>query len=167
MNERTKRRIVERKIVEKLLQGIGVNRVCRELKIGKRKVQETRQKAWEAGYLDGSTPIPGYPESLFPDPYDGRALKESQGWKELTPHVEWIRERLEHGWHAVTVYEELPVKVTRSSFYRFLAKHGLTRELHRQALRVVPEIVHTPGEVPGSFYPVPDRLLLPCTRSSA
>ncbi len=146
MNERTKRRIVERKIVEKLLQGIGVNRLCRELKIGKRKVQETRQKALEVGYLDGSTPIPGYPEALFPDPCDGRALKESQGWKELTPHVEWIRERLKHGWHAVTVYEELPVKVTRSSFYRFLAKHGLTQELHRQALRVVPEIVHTPGE---------------------
>jgi hypothetical protein len=85
MNRQTKRRIVEGKIVEKLLQGTSVNRICRELKV-------------------------------------------------------------ESNWHAVTVYEELPVKVTRSCFYRFLAKQGLTKELHRQQLRVVPEIVHAPGE---------------------
>ncbi|MEN9845722.1 MAG: hypothetical protein RIS36_869 [Pseudomonadota bacterium] len=60
MNTRTKRRIVERKIVEKLREGIGVNRICRELKVGKRRVQDTRQRALEAGYLDGSTPIPAY-----------------------------------------------------------------------------------------------------------
>lgn len=146
MNARTKRRIVERKIVEKLLQGIGINRICRELKVGKRKVKDTRQRALEAGYLDGSKALPAYPEAIFPDPCDGRTVKESQGWKELTPHLAWIKERLANGWHAVTVYEELPVKVTRSCFYRFLAKRGLTSELHRQALRVVPEIVHTPGE---------------------
>lgn len=146
MNTRTKRRIVERKIVEKLLQGVGANQICRELGVGKRRVKETRQRALAAGYLDGSTPIPAYPEALFPDPVDGRTQKESQGWKELTPHLEWIKERLESNWHAVTVYEELPVKVTRSCFYRFLAKHGLTKELPRQALRVVPEIVHAPGE---------------------
>lgn len=146
MNTRTKRRIVERKIVEKLREGVGINRICRELKVGKRKVQDTRQRAHEAGYLDGSTPMPAYPEALFPDPPDGRAQKESQGWKELTPHLEWIKERIESNWHAVTVYEELPVKVTRSCFYRFLAKQGLTKALHRQEHRVVPEIVHTPGE---------------------
>ena len=137
---------MERKIVEKLLEGAGVNRICRELKVGKRRVSNTQQRALEAGYLDGSTPIPAYPEALFPDPPDGRAHKESQGWKELTLHLEWIKERLESNWHAVTVYEELPVKVTRSCFYRFLAKQGLTKGLHRQQLRVVPEIVHTPGE---------------------
>jgi hypothetical protein len=49
MNTRTKRRIVERKIVEKLLEGTGVNRICRELKVGKRRVQDTRQRAL-AGY---------------------------------------------------------------------------------------------------------------------
>ena len=146
MNTQTKRRIVERKIVEKLLQGTSVNRICRELKVGKRRVKDTRQRGLEAGYLDGSIPMPAYPETLFPDPLDGRAQKESQGWKELTPHLEWIKERLESNWHAVTVYEELPVKVTRSCFYRFLAKQGLTKELHRQQLRVVPEIVHAPGE---------------------
>jgi transposase len=146
VNTRTKRRIVERKIVEKLREGVGINRICRELKVGKRKVQDTRQRAHEAGYLDGSTPMPAYPEALFPDPPDGRAQKESQGWKELTPHLEWIKERLESNWHAVTVYEELPVKVTRSCFYRFLAKQGLTKALHRQEQRVVPEIVHAPGE---------------------
>jgi transposase len=146
VNTRTKRRIVERKIVEKLLEGTGVNRICRELKVGKRRVQNTRQRALEAGYLDGSTPIPAYPEALFPDPADGRALKESLGWKELTPYLEWIKERLESNWHAVTVYEELPVAVTRSCFYRFLAKQGLTKALHRQEQRVVPEIVHMPGD---------------------
>jgi hypothetical protein len=44
---------VERKIVEKLREGIGVNRICRELKVGKRRVKDTCQRALEAGYLDG------------------------------------------------------------------------------------------------------------------
>jgi len=49
------------------------------------------------------------------------------------------------GWHAVTVYEELPVKVARSSFYRFLTRHKLN-DRGRAFRRVVPEIVHLPGE---------------------
>ena len=52
MNTQTKRRIVESKVVEKLLDGTRVNRIFRELKVGKRRVKDTRQLALEAGYAD-------------------------------------------------------------------------------------------------------------------
>jgi transposase len=49
----------------------------------------------------------------------------------------------------VAVYEELPAsvreKAPRSNFYRFLEHHGLSRTGGRPS-RVVPEIVHEPGE---------------------
>jgi len=136
---------MERKIVELLLTGAGPNRISRELKVSKRRLIMVRAKAEEAGYLDGSRALPPYPEALFPDTVDARALKTSATWKELETHLPWIRERLEGGWHAVTVYEELPIKVPRSSFYRFLIRHRLN-EKGRALRRVVPEIVHAPAE---------------------
>lgn len=136
---------MERKIVERLVLGDGVKKICRELRVGKERVRAVRAKAGAAGYLDGTAPVPAYPEALFPDVADGRSTRGSSAWHELEPHREWIRERLVAGWHAVTVYEELPVKVPRSNFYRFLEHHGLSR-LGEAPSRVIPEIVHEPGE---------------------
>jgi len=145
MNTKNRRRYVERKIVEKLVSGVRLNRICKELQVGKRRAMMVRAKAEEAGYLDGRNELPPFPEALFPDVIDGRTLKVSDTWRKLEEHLPWIRERLESGWHAVTVYEQLPISVPRSSFYRFIIRHKLDGA-GRALRRVVPEIVHAPGE---------------------
>ena len=145
MNWNARRRQMERKIVEKLRLGIGVNQITRELSIGKRRVMSVRGKAQERGYLDCERELPRYPEALFEDEADRRSKRKSEHWQALEGQLEWIKDRLASGWHAVTVYEELSAKVPRSSFYRFLARHDLNQE-GLEARRVVPEIVHLPGE---------------------
>jgi hypothetical protein len=144
MTARTKRRLMERKIVEQLLAGSSLAGICRTLKVSRRKVRAVRAMADEAGYLSG-TPLPPYPEALFPETPDGRSVRISPAWQELEMHLPWIKDRLDAGWHAVTVFEELPIKVKRSSFYRFLLRHHL-EERGKSLRRVVPEIVHRPGE---------------------
>lgn len=145
---------MDRKIVEMLVSGAGVNLVGRTLHVGKARIRRLRQEAWERGYLSatggrGVVPLPAPPEVIFPDPVDGRALQISVEHRELACHEEWIRDRLQTGWLAVTVFEELPAAVravvSRSSFYRYLERAKLNRigETYR---RVVPEIVHQPGE---------------------
>jgi hypothetical protein len=136
---------MDRKIVQQLLAGSGLNQITRELQVSKRRVMKVRAQADEAGYLDGSRELPAYPEALFSDQVDGRTQRSSGVWQELEKHLPWIRERLDAGWHAVTVFEELPIQVPRSNFYRFLQRHSLD-ELGRSTRRVVPEIVHRPGE---------------------
>jgi len=145
MDRVSKRRVMERKIVEYLRAGVSLNRTCRELGVSKRRVVRMRALADEAGYLDGAVALPPYPEALFPDVVDGRSKRKPENWRLLDDHQGWIRERLEAGWHAVTVYEELPIRVRRSSFYRYLARHRLN-DVGRSIRRVVPEIVHRPGE---------------------
>ncbi len=141
---------MDRKIVELLIQGTGVNEIGRNLRVSKSRIRRLREQAKEHGYLNeeglkGSVALPRYPEAIFPEPVDGRSLRLSEHHKLLEPHRGWIQERLEAGWHAVTVFEELPVKdVTRSSFYRYLERHRLNRI--GESYRVVPEIVHKPGE---------------------
>ena len=113
---------MDRKIVELLIQGIGINEISRSLHIAKRRVRMLQKKAVESGYLDeackaGKTTLPPYPESLFPECLDGRTLHLSESHQVLEPHRAWIEERLEAGWHLVTVYEELPVKgISRPKF---------------------------------------------------
>ena len=136
---------MERKIVQWLLLGQGPNRIARELRVSKHRVMMVRAKAEEAGYLDGSSGLPPYPEALFPETVDGRSLRVSAAWQELEQYTDWIRERLNAGWHAVTVHEELPLEISRSSFYRFIERHRLN-ELGKSTRRVVPEIIHEPGE---------------------
>ena len=117
MKAQARRRIMERKIVELLLLGSGVNQICRDLHISKRRLRYVRVKEEEAGYLDGRTPLPAYPEALFPDQEDGRTSKGSSKWAELLPHKPWIKDRSEAGWHKITVFEELHLDESyRSSF---------------------------------------------------
>jgi transposase len=150
MTGQTRRRMMDRKIVEMLRRGMGVNAIAQHLHVAKRRIRGVRGKAVEHGYLDadgtpGSVALPAYPEALFPDTVDGRRLRLSESHQVLEPHHDWIREHLQAGWHAVTVFEELPVEgVSRSSFYRFLERHQLNRL--GESYRVVPEIRHAPGE---------------------
>lgn len=137
---------MERKIVESLLSGRGFNATCKLLCVGRNRVSHVREKAREYGYLDGSRPIPQYPEAIFPDPVDGRCIKRSETDEQLQKHKEWIKERLETGWHPITVLEELSVEVGRSSFYRFLHRHNLVEVGENARRRIIPEIIHAPGE---------------------
>ena len=144
MNSR--RRLMERKVVEELVCGKGFNAICRDLKIGRNRVRHIREKAREYGYLDGSKSIPVYPEALFPDPVDGRSLKKSELDLELEKHKGWIKDRLEAGWQPITVYEELPVSVGRSSYYRFLHRHRLIEIGSSSRRGIIQEIIYEAGE---------------------
>jgi transposase len=142
--------MMERKIVEMLRGGASVKGVARQLHVAKRRVRALRERAQKQGYLEadgrpGKVGLPPYPEAIFPDPVDGRSERSSEAHQLLEPHRGWIQERLEAGWHAVTVWEELPVAgIRRSSFYRFLKRHRLNRL--GESYRVVPEIRHRAGE---------------------
>ena len=150
MKRAGRRILMERKIVELLISGAGVNYVTRTLHVSKTRVRRLREQAKEHGYLDvegkkGLAALPRYPEAVFPDGTDGRALQISEPQRQLDGCRAWMEERLQAGWHAVTVHEELPVKVGRSSFYRYLEREKLDR-IGESYRRVVPEIVHRPGE---------------------
>lgn len=145
ISRRQRERIVSRKIVEALIAGKSGNEIMRTLHVGKAKVTRAKKQAALAGYLDGTTPLPPFPEPLFPDVPDRRSLKTSDVDVALIEHVTWIEDRLNAGWHAISIFEELPIPVKKSSFYRFLERHGLGAKRKSHG-RVVPEIIHKPGE---------------------
>ena len=136
---------MDRKIVELLVAGKSTRQILVELRIGSGRLSKVKALAREYGYLDKRVAIPPYPELLFPDRSDRRQLRGSESDLELQKKQEWILERLHAGWRPITVYEELGVPIARSSFYRFLNRHGILR-LGEKQRRVVPEIIHRPGE---------------------
>lgn len=145
-----RRRIVDRKIVEAFIAGKGRKAIKKELHVGSDRVKRVRELAIEYGYIKedmgvGSVKLPPFPEAIFPDPVDGRSLIISESHKSLMPYLPWMKERMTAGWHAISVFEELPIKVSRSSFYRFIYRHNIF-ELGKSTRRVIPEIVHKPGE---------------------
>jgi Integrase core domain len=135
---------VDRKIVELLIQGKTGRYIKETLKIGWKRFARVKAQAEEFGYINGGKPLPPFPESLFPDPVDKRTLKKSDPDILLLEKKDWITDHLQGGWRPVTVWEEIGVSVTKSSFYRFLHRHGLFDT--GRAYRVIPEIVHKPGE---------------------
>jgi hypothetical protein len=139
---------MDRKIVELLLQGKSSREVMRALGVGDRRVRKAKVMAEEYGYIGQlpATPLPAYPAALFADGPDGRGSKNSEANALMCLRKDWITERLAAGWHPITVYEELGIRVGRSSFYRFLHRHDLIAINENMRRRVVPEIVHQPGE---------------------
>jgi hypothetical protein len=97
------------------------------------------------GYLDG-TPLPPYPMAIFEYKEALSSAPASEVDKVLLEHVEWIKAKRELEWHWVTILEELPVKVSSSSFYRFLKRRNVNHDSINTYKRVVPEIIHAPGE---------------------
>lgn len=144
----TGRRRMDHSIFALLLLKRGMKSICKELHVGKERVREVREKARGLGYLDGSAKPPLAPLPLFPDPVDGRSLRTSEQDAALYEEIDWITERLTVGWKPITVFEELPVKdVSRSSFYRFMDRHGLYKIA--QGLKdpvLTAPIIHEPGE---------------------
>jgi hypothetical protein len=146
VQELTRRRLLDRKIVQYLIEGKGHRFIKQQLGIGSGRLEKVKQLAEQHGYLSGC-PLPAYPEALFADRSDGRTQQRSDTDRLLGEQVGFIEERLNAGWSPITVWEELPIRVTRSSFYRFLERHELMKLVRgAKALRVVPEIVHAPGE---------------------
>jgi len=137
---------MERKTLEAILQQKSNPEICQLFKTGARKVRRIRYLAEDYGYLSGANSIPPYPEALFPNQEEQDKRVASPVDELLLKRKDWIVERLKAQWHPITVFEELGFKVGRSSFYRFLLRHNLTRLSLSNNKRVVPEIVHTPGE---------------------
>lgn len=137
---------MDRKVVEYLAAGKSQRWIRQALKVGDRRLRRLKRQAEDAGYLSGR-PLPPYPEALFSDPLDRRTERSSDADAALLTKKTWIGDRLQAGWRPVTVLEELDVAISKSSFYRFLHRHGIA-ELgkHYRTARVVPEIVHEPGE---------------------
>jgi hypothetical protein len=135
--------MIDRKIIEGLRSNKSHRALCREFKVGGRRVSKVEKLASQAGYLDGSVPLPPFPEALFEEKARGTS-PQSDPDQALEPYKDWILERIAAGWHKVTILEELPIKPGRSSFYRFLKRHNLSAPSAPE--RVVPEIVHKPGE---------------------
>lgn len=135
---------MERKVVEYLIEGASQRWIIKHLKVGDRRLRKIAEQAKVLGYLSG-TAMPSYPAAIFPDPADLRTQKSSEADKLLLLKRDWILDRLQVGWRPITVFEECGLDVTRASFYRFLHRHELDR-VGRSARRVVPEIVHGPGE---------------------
>lgn len=134
---------MDRKIVELLLARKSENYIMEALRVGRRRVKRARGEAELAGYFAG-TPLPQYPEAVFPDPADRRREKISDNDAILQEHLAWMQDRLQSGWQPITVWEELPLRMPRSSFYRFLERHKLYRL--GESFRHTPEIMHEPGE---------------------
>jgi hypothetical protein len=137
---------VDRKIVQYLIEGKSHRFIKEQLHIGSSRLDKVKQLAEQHGYTSGRA-LPSYPQALFADRSDGRTQQRSDTDRLLSEHIGFIEERLNAGWRPITVWEELPIAVTRSSFYRFLERHDLLKlACGAKALRVVPEIVHAPGE---------------------
>jgi transposase len=151
MNAPASEKRMERKIVELLKSGKSQNEIVKILGVGDRRVRRVKKMAETWGYIgtESPIPIPPFPEDIFPDaaPSVPPDKPVSEPDLILRSKMDWIKERLISGWHPITVYEELNESVSRSSFYRFLSRHDLDHlgEKERDA-RVVPEIVHSPGE---------------------
>lgn len=147
---------VDRKIVEGLGNGRSLTWLTKSTGKGKGYVIKIRDQALERGYIElatevgskekrftfGPTPLPPFPEALFPF-HDGRSGKLADTDVALEPHRDWLKERLDAGWSPQSIFEELPCAVPRSNFYRYLDRHQL-RAAFRS--RNVIELVHEPGE---------------------
>ncbi|MGE3680328.1 MAG: IS21 family transposase [Bdellovibrionales bacterium] len=136
---------MERRVIELRVAGFTQRQICKKLKKGDRKVRQILEKAEAFGYLTG-TPLPVAPLAVFPEPPPAAVISASDVDELLMKYRTWIEERLVIGWSKVTVWEELPMQVGRSSFYRFLERHKLHRIGERGTSRLTPEIVHQPGE---------------------
>lgn len=145
---------VDRAIVEGLRSGKTLNYLVKNLGRSKGYVLKIRSLALEQGYVVeatesgqkrysiGGANLPPFPEALFPL-RDGRSNRTQETDQVLMPHLAWIKERFELNWTTQSIYEELPVALPRSNFFRFINRNGL-RSL--PVSRNVIELIHAPGE---------------------
>ena len=148
MNRFMRKCAVDRKIVENILMKKSFNEISKLLKVGKKRIRSVNHQAKKMGYFDG-TPMPPPPAKIFEYP-DRKKYPQGEAETLLLKHKDWIKKKLyQDGWTQITVYEELEIpdneKPALSSFYRFLNNHGLKKSDNKSS-RVIPEIIHAPGE---------------------
>lgn len=137
--------LTDRKIVQELIAGKSNRQLSKEYQICHKKIAKSKRLAVEAGYLDGKVELPPYPEHPFPEMLSSR-LRYSENDLLLLPYIDWIKDRLNTGWHKVTFFEELPIRIPRAIFYRFLKRHNLYSADQNRKERIIPEIFHEPSE---------------------
>ena len=139
--------VMDRKIVQLLIQKKSFNKISKQLHVSKKRVRQIHDMAKEIGYFDGKS-MPEYPEAIFNYPAKVISKEISEVDTGLLKKVEWIKDRREAGWHLITIWEELDIKVTKASFYRFIKRHRLDedKEKGRCRIKVTSEIVHAPAE---------------------
>lgn len=162
---------VDRKIVEGLISGRSLTFLTKSLGKSKGYVSKIRDLALVHEYIEpivtdgqaklftaGRKSFPPFPESLFPF-RDGRSEKLFDTDLLLDPKRDWIKERLELQWSPQTIFEELPIPVARSNFYRYLHRQNL---MTSQTSRNVIELIHEPGECLqvdwGKLFDVVDKI---------
>jgi hypothetical protein len=137
--------LLERKIVQEIIAGKSNRQISMDYSVCHKKVAKIKKLAEEAGYLNNQVPLPPYPENPFPGVFQSR-----QGYSDnehnLLPLLDEIKEKLNAGWHKISIYENISISVSRSSFYRFLIKYNLLAQHEKQQKRLIPEIYHEPGE---------------------
>lgn len=105
------------------------------------------RSGWNSGDYNSPLRLPVYPAALFPsEAHVVASGRSSEPALLLQSKRDWIVDRLQAGWHPITIFEELSLPIGRSSFYRFLQRHQLQELGARARTRVIPEIVHQPGE---------------------
>lgn len=150
MNKSTRMLIMDRKIIERLIDGNSFNSIERDLKVGKRRIKRLYSKALSAGYITLLRPLPPFPEKIFTEKIDSTEAKRNSTKSPydnlLLPYIENIKIKIQLEYRPVTILEELPIKISPSSFYRFIKRHGLEFK-KKKILGVIPEIFTPPGEV--------------------
>lgn len=145
--------LMDRKIVEAFRSGSSTSKIAKDLDKSKGYVIKLRGLAIEYGYIEKisddpllfrrtSRELPPFPEAVFTIT-DNRQSRLADTDDILDPHKAWIKERLSAGWSPQTIFEELPVGVPRSNFYRYLGRHELRLA---PEMRHSPEIISAPGD---------------------
>ena len=84
MTQISRRRMMERKIVEMLVAGTGVNQIAGQLHVSKSRIRRLRELAKQYRYLDdagqpGQVRLPSYPEAIDGTSKKTLAVKVSAG----------------------------------------------------------------------------------------
>jgi len=148
MDRFTRKCLMDRKIVQLLIEGKSFNKISKGQKVSKKRIRQIYSMAQAKGYLSGH-PLPVYPEAIFDYQIPLKSGPVSDADSELLGQLEWIKNRREAGWRLVTIWEELPLKdISKASFYRFIKRHHIDedKEKIRCRMKVTSEIIHGPGE---------------------
>ena len=105
LKKEIKNMLTDRKIVQELIAGKSNRVISIEFKICHKRVARLKKLAFEYGYLDKKIELPPYPEHPFPN-FLKQTTIFSENEERLLPYITWINERLNSGWHKVTVFEE-------------------------------------------------------------
>jgi hypothetical protein len=99
--DRFKRKLLmDRKIVQSLIEGQSFNKISKLLKVSKNRIKKVNELAKEMGYLDGKA-LPAYPEVIFNYTKSKEIEPVSAIDNELLNHLEWIEDRRKTGWHLI------------------------------------------------------------------